>query len=189
MQWRPPQGGILVPYKKRDRRRSRPAWISSSPTRAAHVSSAARGHENVAELDFASMYPSLMDRYNISPETINCACCGGIRRRTARPPRPGDRHHTCLRAGGSSPIRSPDPRQAPAPEGAAEGGNGGGGARGLPQAADGAEMAPRRLLRVPRLPERPFGRSRRTRRSPHGREKLLSAKEIAERIGSSFSTG
>ncbi len=32
-------------------------------------------HENVAELDFASMYPSLMELHNISPETINCSCC------------------------------------------------------------------------------------------------------------------
>jgi DNA polymerase II len=32
-------------------------------------------HENVAELDFASMYPSIMTRYNLSPETLNCACC------------------------------------------------------------------------------------------------------------------
>lgn len=32
-------------------------------------------HENVAELDFASMYPSLMEMHNISPETINCTCC------------------------------------------------------------------------------------------------------------------
>lgn len=32
-------------------------------------------HENVAELDFASMYPSLMKIHNISPETINCKCC------------------------------------------------------------------------------------------------------------------
>jgi len=32
-------------------------------------------HEDVAELDFASMYPSLMEMHNISPETVNCRCC------------------------------------------------------------------------------------------------------------------
>ncbi len=32
-------------------------------------------HENVAEIDFASMYASLMVAYNISPETVNCDCC------------------------------------------------------------------------------------------------------------------
>lgn len=31
--------------------------------------------ENVAELDFSSMYPAIMVKYNISPETINCTCC------------------------------------------------------------------------------------------------------------------
>jgi len=30
---------------------------------------------NVAELDFVSEYPSIMARFNISPETVNCACC------------------------------------------------------------------------------------------------------------------
>ena len=32
-------------------------------------------HANVAELDFVSEYPSIMARFNISPETINCSCC------------------------------------------------------------------------------------------------------------------
>jgi DNA polymerase-2 len=31
--------------------------------------------EQVAELDFSSMYPSLMAKYNISSETLNCKCC------------------------------------------------------------------------------------------------------------------
>lgn len=31
--------------------------------------------EDVAEVDFASMYPSLMVRYNLSPETVLCRCC------------------------------------------------------------------------------------------------------------------
>ncbi len=31
--------------------------------------------ENVAELDFVSEFPSIMAQFNISPETINCACC------------------------------------------------------------------------------------------------------------------
>jgi DNA polymerase-2 len=29
----------------------------------------------VAELDFASMYPAIMARFNVSPETIHCRCC------------------------------------------------------------------------------------------------------------------
>lgn len=31
--------------------------------------------ENAAELDFVSEYPSIMARFNISPETVNCPCC------------------------------------------------------------------------------------------------------------------
>ncbi|HEX8183227.1 MAG TPA: DNA polymerase domain-containing protein, partial [Blastocatellia bacterium] len=31
--------------------------------------------ERVAEIDFASMYPAIMVRHNISPETVLCSCC------------------------------------------------------------------------------------------------------------------
>jgi len=31
--------------------------------------------EGVGELDFSSMYPTMMASFNISPETIGCACC------------------------------------------------------------------------------------------------------------------
>jgi DNA polymerase elongation subunit (family B) len=32
-------------------------------------------HENVWELDYASLYPNIMLLHNISPETLNCPCC------------------------------------------------------------------------------------------------------------------
>ncbi|UCC58623.1 MAG: hypothetical protein JSW14_01510 [Candidatus Bathyarchaeum sp.] len=32
-------------------------------------------HEKVGEVDFSSMYPSLMAKYNISAETVLCDCC------------------------------------------------------------------------------------------------------------------
>jgi DNA polymerase-2 len=32
-------------------------------------------HENVAEFDFTSLYPSIMMKRNVSGETVNCACC------------------------------------------------------------------------------------------------------------------
>ncbi|MGH6631309.1 MAG: DNA polymerase domain-containing protein, partial [Burkholderiales bacterium] len=31
--------------------------------------------ENVAELDFISEFPRIMARFNVSPETVNCRCC------------------------------------------------------------------------------------------------------------------
>jgi len=36
-------------------------------------------HEEVAELDFSSMFPSIMDKFNVSAETLNCPCCSDAR--------------------------------------------------------------------------------------------------------------
>lgn len=32
-------------------------------------------HENAVEIDFTSLYPTIMVKHNISPETVLCACC------------------------------------------------------------------------------------------------------------------
>lgn len=32
-------------------------------------------HEDVTELDFSSLYPSIIVQFNISPETLQCRCC------------------------------------------------------------------------------------------------------------------
>ena len=32
-------------------------------------------HENIAVMDFRSLYPSIMISHNVSPETLNCDCC------------------------------------------------------------------------------------------------------------------
>ena len=47
-------------------------------------------HEGLYELDFSSLYPSIMAKYNISPETLDCTCCGGNAF-----PVPGLRYHLC----------------------------------------------------------------------------------------------
>ncbi|MCL4485494.1 MAG: hypothetical protein M1537_04000 [Nitrospirae bacterium] len=54
-------------------------------------------HESVVELDFASMYPSLMTTHNISPETVDCPCCPENRV-------PGSSHHLCTRRKGLVPA-------------------------------------------------------------------------------------
>lgn len=36
--------------------------------------------EGVGELDFSSMYPTIMARFNVSPETVNCSCCDDAER-------------------------------------------------------------------------------------------------------------
>jgi DNA polymerase-2 len=70
------RGGILVPYKKREPERFKTAQELVETDKGGLTYLPRPGlHETVGELDFASMYPSLMARYNISPETVNCRCC------------------------------------------------------------------------------------------------------------------
>jgi len=38
-------------------------------------------HDRVLEVDFTSLYPSIMVRFNISPETLSCGCCENPYRR------------------------------------------------------------------------------------------------------------
>ena len=178
--------GILVPYKKRE--------PEGFKTGAGLVTTDKGGltylprpglHENVGELDFASMYPSLMDRYNISPETINCRCC--------RPgvPVPGIGFHTCIRRRGLIPYV-------------------------LAPVLEKRRLLKERQRAAAADGERDFFRKRQTalkwilvvcfgflgyknarfgRIEAHeavtawGREKLLCAKEIAEREGFSFLHG
>jgi DNA polymerase elongation subunit (family B) len=91
--------GILVPYKKREPEgfKTGAGLITTDKGGLTYLPRPGL-HENVGELDFASMYPSLMDRYNISPETINCLCC--------RPglPVPEIGFHTCARRRGLIPA-------------------------------------------------------------------------------------
>src|SRR6266516_3548868 len=49
-------------------------------------------HEGLYELDFSSLYPSIMVKYNISAETLDCACCP-----TDGLPVPELRYHLCTR--------------------------------------------------------------------------------------------
>lgn len=77
MAWRE---GFLIPWKKTHPE----AWKSASQLlktdRGGFVFAPTTGvHENVVELDFVSMYPSIMSRFNVSPETVNCPCCRNAR--------------------------------------------------------------------------------------------------------------
>ena len=68
--------GVLIPEQKAE---------PESPKHPDELLAADRGglvfaprpgfFENVAELDFVSEYPSIMAKFNISPETVNCNCC------------------------------------------------------------------------------------------------------------------
>jgi len=52
-------------------------------------------HENILEVDFASLYPNIMAKYNISPETLDCTCCKEDGMRV-----PELSYHTCVREKG-----------------------------------------------------------------------------------------
>ena len=70
------EDGVLIPWKK-----NRPEDLKN----ADELILADRGglyldpivgvHEGAIELDFASLFPSIIATRNISPETMNCSCC------------------------------------------------------------------------------------------------------------------
>ncbi len=72
--------GVLVPWHKQEPE----AWKSGldliRSDKGGLVYQPVVGlHTEVAEIDFASMYPSIMARFNVSPETVGCECCRGAR--------------------------------------------------------------------------------------------------------------
>ena len=67
---------ILIPSKKREPEEFKSAATLLLADRGGLIFNPPLGyHEDVAELDFVSMYPSIMVNHNVSPETINCRCC------------------------------------------------------------------------------------------------------------------
>jgi DNA polymerase-2 len=69
---------ILIPSKKREPEDFKSAETLLLADRGGLIYQPPIGyHEDVAELDFVSMYPTIMVRHNVSPETINCRCCSG----------------------------------------------------------------------------------------------------------------
>jgi DNA polymerase elongation subunit (family B) len=55
-------------------------------------------HEGLYELDFSSLYPSIMVKYNISADTLDCSCCGVHGQAV-----PELRYHLCTRRVGIVP--------------------------------------------------------------------------------------
>ena len=56
-------------------------------------------HESIGELDFASLYPNIMLRFNLSGETVLCECC---RDSPVRVPELG--YIVCVRNKGLVPV-------------------------------------------------------------------------------------
>lgn len=70
------QNNILIPSKKREPEEFKSAATLLLADRGGLIFNPPLGyHTDVAELDFASMYPTIMVEKNVSPETVNCRCC------------------------------------------------------------------------------------------------------------------
>ncbi|HSE98408.1 MAG TPA: DNA polymerase domain-containing protein [Blastocatellia bacterium] len=68
--------GVLVPWRKSEPERYKTALELLTVDKGGLVFQPPVGaFERVAEIDFASMYPAIMARHNISPETVLCSCC------------------------------------------------------------------------------------------------------------------
>ncbi len=68
--------GFLVPWKKSEPENFKTARDLLTADRGGFYFEPKLGiHDNVGEIDFSSMYPTLMLKKNISPETVGCACC------------------------------------------------------------------------------------------------------------------
>lgn len=70
------QNQYLIPAKKREPESFKSAATLLLADRGGLIFQPVMGyHEQIAELDFVSMYPSIMVQHNVSPETVNCRCC------------------------------------------------------------------------------------------------------------------
>jgi DNA polymerase-2 len=94
------RAGILIPFRKQQAEAFKTAFELLETDQGGLTYAPLSGyHEQVGELDFASMYPAIMTKFNISPETVNCVCCAHDP--DARVPE--IRHHTCQRVKGLVP--------------------------------------------------------------------------------------
>ncbi len=68
--------GFLIPWKKSEPEGWKTAAQLLATDRGGLVYQPLTGaYEDVIEIDFVSMYPTIMSRFNVSPETVNCRCC------------------------------------------------------------------------------------------------------------------
>ncbi len=70
------QDNILIPWRKGEPEKFKTAWDLLIADKGGLTYQPLLGmYDNVAEIDFSSMYPTIMVRHNISAETILCKCC------------------------------------------------------------------------------------------------------------------
>ncbi|HYK94030.1 MAG TPA: DNA polymerase domain-containing protein [Thermoplasmata archaeon] len=91
--------GVHVPWKKNRPEEFKPADRLVSADRGGVIFLPPVGlHDAVDEFDFASLYPHIMVRKNLSTETLDCACCP-----TSRLVAPGLGYRSCERHVGLIP--------------------------------------------------------------------------------------
>jgi len=91
--------GYLIPWKKNMPENWKTAEELLIADRGGMILEPVVGlHEDVVELDYASLYPNIMVVHNISPETMRCSCCPDSPRRV---PQLG--YHICQRQKGLLP--------------------------------------------------------------------------------------
>lgn len=94
------RSGILIPYRKQQAEAFKTAGELLETDQGGFTYAPLSGyHEHVGELDFASMYAAIMVKFNVSPETVNCACC----EHDPAAQVPEIYHHTCRRFQGLVP--------------------------------------------------------------------------------------
>ena len=70
------EDGVLVPWKKNRPEDTKTAWALLHADRGGlYLDSKPGVYGHVIELDFASLFPSIIATRNISTETLNCPCC------------------------------------------------------------------------------------------------------------------
>ena len=70
------EDGVLVPWKKNRPEDTKTAWSLLHADRGGlYLDSKPGVYGHVIELDFASLFPSIIATRNISTETLNCPCC------------------------------------------------------------------------------------------------------------------
>jgi len=91
--------GFLIPFKKNIPEMWKTAMSLLVSDRGGLILEPVVGlHEDIVELDFASLYPNIMLSHNISPETMLCGCCPDSPNRV---PQLG--YHICVRHEGLIP--------------------------------------------------------------------------------------
>ncbi len=70
------RSGVRVPWKKNRPERFRPADHLVTADRGGTILRPPVGvHDHLDEFDFASLFPQIMVRHNLSAETLDCRCC------------------------------------------------------------------------------------------------------------------